>query len=184
MATALSVQRPLLWAVVSAMLMCFVPCLTGHSADLKIGYIDSERIFRSYKGTADAQTKLDKEVADWEKKAEEMRTEVEDLQKELEAQSLLLSEEKKREKEQTLQAKYASYQQFVTSIWGPQGEAVKKNEELTKPIIEKIDAILKNIGEEENYTFIFDAVGGGLVYAKPTFDLTDRVIEELNKETE
>lgn len=162
-------------------LVCAIP---AQSADLKIGYIDSERIFRSYQGTSDAQTKLDQEVAEWEKKAEEMKKEVEDLQQELEAQSLLLSEEKKREKEQTLQTKYAEYQQFVTSIWGPQGEAVKRNEELTKPIIEKIDAILKTIGEEDNYTFIFDAVGGGLVYAKPTFDLTDRVIEELNKETE
>ncbi|UCE18604.1 MAG: OmpH family outer membrane protein [Gemmatimonadota bacterium] len=158
--------------------------LPTQAADLKIGFIDSERIFRSYKGTSDAQSKLDQEVTEWEKKAEEMRKEVEDLQQELEAQSLLLSEEKKREKEQTLQTKYAEYQQFVTSIWGPQGEAVKRNEELTKPIIEKIDAILKNIGEEEDYTFIFDAVGGGLVFAKPTFDLTDRVIEELNKEAE
>ena len=162
----------------------FLSTVSTQAADLKIGYIDSERIFRSYTGTSDAQSKLDQEVTEWETKAEDMRKEVEGLQQELEAQSLLLSEEKKREKEQTLQSKYAEYQQFVTSIWGPQGEAVKRNEELTKPIIEKIDAILKTIGEEENYTFIFDAVGGGLVYAKPTFDLTDRVIEELNKETE
>ncbi|MFQ6092002.1 MAG: OmpH family outer membrane protein [bacterium] len=180
----LSVRRSLLWAVTLGFGMLLVPSVRGRAADLKIGYIDSQRIFRSYKGTADAQAKLDREVAEWEKKAEAMKKEVEDLQKELDAQSLLLSEEKKREKEQTLQAKYAEYQQFVTSIWGPQGEAIRSNEELTKPIIEKIDAILKKIGEEENYTFIFDAVGGGLVYAKPTFDLTDQVIEELNKETE
>lgn len=157
---------------------------TGEAADLKIGYIDSQQIFRAYKGTADAQAKLDTEVAEWEKKAEDMRVEIEDLQKELEAQSLLLSEEKKKEKEQTLQGKYAEYQQFVTSIWGPQGEAVKRNEELTQPIIEKIDTILKKIAEDEDYTFIFDAVGGALVYAKPTFDLTEQVIEELNKEAE
>ena len=157
---------------------------SGEAADLKIGYIDSQRIFRAYKGTADAQAKLDTEVSEWEKKAENMRTEIEDLQKELEAQSLLLSEEKKKQKEQTLQAKYAEYQQFVTSIWGAQGEAIKRNEELTQPIIEKIDVILKRIAEKENYTFIFDAVGGALVYAKPTFDLTDQVIDELNKETE
>ena len=55
---------------------------------------------------------------------------------------------------------------------------------MTQPIIEKIDAILKRIAEDEDYTFIFDAVSGGLAYAKPTFDLTDQVIEELNKETE
>ena len=157
---------------------------SAQAADLKIGYIDSQRIFRAYKGTSDAQAKLDTEVAEWEKKAEDMRKEIEDLQNELEAQGLLLSEEKKKEKEATLQTKYGEYQQFVTSIWGPQGEAVKRNEELTQPIIEKIDAILKNIAEKENYTFIFDAVSGGLAYAKPTFDLTDQVIEELNKETQ
>ena len=47
--------------------------MPAQAADLKIGYIDSERIFRSYQGTSDAQSKLDQEVTEWEKRAEEMR---------------------------------------------------------------------------------------------------------------
>lgn len=179
MGSFISPKKGIGWAILMAL---FILVSLAYSAELKIGYIDSQRIFASYKGTADAQAQFDREVAQWERQAEQMRQEVERLRKELEAQSLLLSEEAKKEKEQALQAKYNEYQQFVIRIWGPNGEAVRRNAELTKPIIDKINVILEKIGKKEGYTFIFDAAGGYIVFAQPEFDLTDLVIEELNRE--
>lgn len=53
--------------------------------------------------------------------------------------------------------------------------------ELTRPIIDKINKLIAKIGEEEGYDFIFDASSGALVHALPKYDITDRIIEELNK---
>lgn len=169
------------WAILAIPMALFFLVSPVWSQELKIGYIDSQRIFANYKGTADAQAKFDKEMAEWKRQAERMRKEIDRLRKELEAQSLMLSEERKREKEQALQSKYIEYQQFVTRIWGPNGEALRRNAELTKPIIDKINVILRKIGKEEGYDFVFDAAEGNVVFARPEFDLTDRVIEELNK---
>ena len=59
---------------------------------------------------------------------------------------------------------------------------LSKNEELTKPIIEKINKIIEKIAKDENYDYIMDARAGGVIYGKPAFDLTERVLDILNKE--
>ena len=64
---------------------------------------------------------------------------------------------------------------------GPEGEFYKKSMEFTKPIIDKINALIAKIGNDEEYDFIFDASSGALVHASPEYDITERILEELNK---
>ena len=151
-------------------------------AELKIGFINSEKIFLEYEGTKVAQDKFNKEVAKWEQQATDMQKELKDLKEQLEKQSLLLSAERKTEIETQLQEKMIVYQKFIQEKFGQQGEALQKNETLTKPIIERINKILEQIAKAENYDYIMDARNGGVVFAKPAYDLTERVLQALNKE--
>jgi outer membrane protein len=151
-------------------------------AELKLGFIDSEEIFKSYDGTKQAQDKFNKEVAKWEQDAEERQKEILQMKEQLEKQSLLLSAERKKEIEDQLQTKMVDYQKFVQTTFGQEGSAMKKNTELTKPIIDRINKIIDKIAKEEKYDFIFDARAGGIVFAKKGYDLTSRVLELLSKE--
>ncbi len=150
-------------------------------AQMKIGFINSEKIFSQYEGTKAAQEMFNAEVAKWEQQASQMQKELRELHEQLEKQSLLLSDERKRELQGQLQQKTTKYQQFIQEKFGQQGEALRKNEELTGPIIEQINTILVDIAKAENFDFIFDARSGGLVHAKSEYDLSDRVLEKLNK---
>jgi len=152
------------------------------NAQMKIGFINSEEIFRAYHGTKEAQEKFDKEVAKWEQEASGKQKELKDLKDQLDKQSLLLSAERRADIEGKMKQKYQEYQDFLQTKFGQKGEALTKNEELTKPIIEKINKILDKIAKDESYDYIFDARTGGVIYAKKTYDLTSRVIEILNKE--
>ncbi len=152
------------------------------SAELKIGYINSETIFAEYEGTKEAQEKFNKEVAKWEQEATKRQQEIKNLKEQLDKQSLLLSNERKKALEDSLNQKMVSYQKFLQDKFGQKGEALEKNEELTKPIVEKINRIIERIAREENYDYIFDARAGGIVFAKKVYDLNQRVLEALNKE--
>jgi len=163
--------------VVISLLMLATFCF----AELKIGFINSEEIFARYEGTKQAQEKFNNEVAKWEQEASKKQQEIKALQDQLEKQSLLLSAERKAEIQNELKEMVAEYQTFLQKKFGQQGEALTKNEELTRPIIEKINQILEKIAKEENYDYIFDARPGGVVYAKNTYNLSERVLEELNK---
>jgi outer membrane protein len=153
------------------------------SAQMKVGYINSDVILVKFEGAKEAADKLNKEVARWEQEASKRQNDLKSLKDQIDKQSLLLSAERKKELEDSLQQKYAQYQQFLQEKFGQKGEAYSKNEELSKPIVEKVNKIIEKIAKEENYDFIFDARAGGLVYANAQkYDLTDRVLMLLNKE--
>ncbi len=150
-------------------------------AEVKIGYIDSARIFAEYKGTADAQRTFDEEVVTWEAQAQKMKVELDSLSQEYERQSMMMSETKKTERQQEIMLKNQEYETFVQSVWGPQGKLANKNSELVAPIVEKINVILEKLGDEEGYTLVLDASVGGIVYAADGIDLTTQVLDKLNE---
>ncbi len=168
------------WLLTCSLVLLSVSHLAGE--ELKVGYIDSGRILEEYMGTEELVRQFDKEVADWREKATTLRSEIDGLLAELRSQELMLSEEAKTKKMEEVAQKEKEYQSFVQEIWGPEGKAVKRRDELTKPIVEKIDRILERLGGEEGYAMIFDISEGSVVYAKEGLDLTDVVLGELNKE--
>lgn len=148
----------------------------------KIGYINSQQILASYKEALDAQDRLDKINKEWEAEAREMQSQLQEMTEQLQSQSLLLSEDRQKEKEQEIQALYVKAQQFQAEKWGQTGEFYKKQDEVMKPVFDKINSAIKLVGEEERFDYIFDTVAGNIVYASPSqTDLTDLVIEELEK---
>jgi outer membrane protein len=151
------------------------------SQEGKIGFVDSMRLRAEYKEFADAQAKFDQDVKTWQDEIAEVERVSDSLQDDLDKTSLILSEAKKKEKEDNLEAKKQEYQNLTNEIFGPGGRAERRNAELTKPILDKISQVLEKIATEDNYIMIFDSVNGNIAYAKKSLDLTDRVLEELKK---
>lgn len=156
--------------------------LVGSTAakELKIGYIHSQRILAEFQESVEAQRTLDEEQRQWFEEAKTMEDEITAMEEEYENQSLLVSDEKKAERLKTIQEKYLEYQRFQQEIWGETGKLYQRNQELTKPLIDKVNAVIQKLGEEGDYDIIFDAAVGNIVYAKDDYDLTDLVLEDLN----
>ncbi|MEA1912672.1 MAG: OmpH family outer membrane protein [candidate division WOR-3 bacterium] len=150
-------------------------------AEQKIGYIDSQRVLSEYKGAAEIKSRYEQKISEWRNKAENLKNEIQKLQKSFQTQSLMLSEEAKLRKAQEIEKKQQEYQQFIQSVWGQGGEAERLNQELMQPLLREIDTLLTKIGKEEEYSVILDASSGAVVYADDLLDITDRVIESLNR---
>lgn len=163
------------WVLLVLGIVCF------SFAELKIGYIDSDRILKEYEGTKEAESKLQKEYAKWEQEATERQKKMLEMKDQLEKQSLLLSAERKKEIESELEREKIEYNKFLQEKFGQEGEYAKKYQELVKPIMEKVNKILDKLAKNENYDFIFDA-RSGLVYAKKAYDVTEKVLQALNVE--
>lgn len=148
----------------------------------KIGYIDSQKVIDGYKGISNLREQFKKQVAEWEKEAQNKKLELDKLKSELKEQGLMLSDEEKQKKKKKIEEKEKEYEAFIKEIWGEGGESEKKHEELIKPVIEEISNVLEKIGKDDGYTMIFDISKGNIVYAKTGLDLTNRVLEEINKE--
>ena len=147
----------------------------------KFAYVESQRILNEYQEYVDAQKQLEDLRNKYDAEYQKMVKEYNGLLQEIDSQSLLLSPEKKQQKMQEAQDKALAIEKYKYEKLGPQGEFYKKSMELTKPIIDKINKLISKIGEQDGYDFIFDASSGSLVYARPKYDITDRVLDELNK---
>jgi outer membrane protein len=174
------VKKYQLYCLVSIIFLLMISWTSGY-AQLKIRYINSQRILAEYPEAQEIQKKLDEIRSGYENEYNDMLKRYEDLVKEIENQSLLLSPEKKSEKEKEAQDLAVQIEQFRYQKLGPQGELYKKNLELTQPLYDKIDQIIQRIGKDEDYDYILDVVQGVVLYSKPQYDITNRIIEELSK---
>jgi outer membrane protein len=151
------------------------------SQEGKIGYVDSMKLRTEFKEFADAQAEFDKDVKVWQDEIVELEQTIDSLKGDLEKTKLLLSEAKRKEGQENLKTRELEYQRLTNDIFGPGGRAEQRNAELTRPILEKINQVLEKIAVEENFVMIFDSVNANIAYAKEGLDLTDQVLEELNK---
>lgn len=165
-------------------IFAFVVLVGANSAfaQLKLGWIDSQKILAQYKEAQDAQKQLQELNRRWEEEAKNMQQELQSKLEVLESQALLLSDERKKEKETELQNLNIRLQQFQQDKWGAQGEAYVKQKELIQPVYDKIGAVIRKIGTEEKFDYIFDTAQGVLLHVSESQpELTNRVLEELNK---
>lgn len=150
--------------------------------EVKIGYINSERVYRGYEETQTARAALEKEITKFRQAADSLKARLDSAEAEYESQKLMLSELGKATKLSEIEQLRNDYNRYLESVWGKGGKLEQKNRELLTPIITKINEAVNKIAQEEGYTIIFDAAEAKIVYAELGLDITDLVLEELNKE--
>jgi len=150
------------------------------SAQLKIGYIDSEFIRKQVTDFQDVDKKMDTFVKEWNDEIAKIDKTWKEKYDDYDRRKLLLSDQKRVEMESELQALEKKMMDLRQAKYGPSGEFQKKQEELLKPVLEKVNAAVKKVAEENNYDFIFDRSGDIIfVYAKEEYDVTNLVLEKL-----
>ncbi|MFO7892039.1 MAG: OmpH family outer membrane protein [bacterium] len=165
--------------LVAAVLISSILMNVSVFAQLKIGYIDSQIILNKLPSAVEAQKKLEEQSNVWAEELQKMGDKIRSLQQQLDQQSLLLSEEKKKEKQDEIQQLYMQSQRFQDEKFGQQGELYQKRNELLQPVFDQINEKIQTVAEEEGYDYIFDTVAGNILFAKEGYDLTKRILEEL-----
>ena len=172
----------LLWVALWISVVVLVAGSPARAADLKIGFIDTDKIFDQYPKTREVQEAFNREVQELSKTARDKKTEIDELQRKLDQQSPMLSEAKRDEQNLALQKKISEYEAFVQANWGPSGKISKLNEDYLKPIIDRVHNIVTIFGTDEGYSLILDAADGNVVFGNREFDLTERVLSALRTE--
>ena len=148
---------------------------------LKIAYIDSEKIMSSCKDTQEAQKLFQKDKENWEKQIQDLDADIQKLQSEYDSRKLTLTEAGKKEAETKIKTKQDDRKKLLEDIFGENGRAMQRNSELLEPIMKKLKKVIEKISIDGNYSLILDGNSGGVLWAKPTLDITESVITEMNK---
>ncbi|KKN12755.1 hypothetical protein LCGC14_1013290 [marine sediment metagenome] len=158
-------------------------------ADLvvNIGYVDLERIFQGYEKTKEFEAKLKMENEADQKMLIERRQmiekEIDKLRGELETQALMLSESAREEKQTEIERRAEELDEFSAYI---ERRMIDREAKYTDGILRdlgtKVPSIIESIAEKEGYRFVFDRRSLFYVTPEKEFDLTDKVIAQLNEQ--
>ena len=153
---------------------------------MKLGYIDSDIVKDRLPEFREAQRKLDQLRQEYEREAGDRQGKLLKLQGDFRKQELLMSEARRQELQEEFDAKIQQLQSFNVQKFGPEGELVRKNVELSGPIYKQVNEALQAIGREEGYDFIFDVAGNSsIVFVdEEKYNLTEDVLKWLEEERE
>jgi outer membrane protein len=148
-----------------------IPVL-AQAPEYKIGFINSERLFREAAPAKRAQQKLEKEFAARDAEIQKLSKQVRDLQAVLEKDSVTMPEAERRNKERDLANMNRDLQRAQREF--REDLNLRRNEELSA-VQERANKVIQQIAADEKFDLIIQEV----VYASPRIDITDRVIKAL-----
>jgi outer membrane protein len=128
----------------------------------------------------DTQKKLDAQIKEWQEELSKMEKDWKNKYDDYDKRKLILSEQKRAEIEKDLVQTEDQISKYRQDKFGVKGELFQKQEELMKPIQNRIFTAISDIAKENDYDFIFDRSGQILfLYAKEEYDVTNLVLEKL-----
>ena len=142
------------------------------AADMKIGFVNTERVFREAAPAKRAQQKLEREFAARNQELAKLEKQGRDLQTDLERENVTLPEAQRREKERQLADISRDFQRKQREI--REDLNLRRNEELAR-VQERATRVINQIAEQEKFDLIIQEA----VFASSRIDITEKVIKAL-----
>src|SRR5262245_49621810 len=156
----------------SAALALWLAASAAGAAELKIGFIDAERINRESAPAERASKQLEKEFAPRAQELQRREAQIKALQGQLEKESVTMGESDRRAKEQELSRVSLDFQRMQREY--REDLNLRRNQELSA-LFERANRVIRQIAESEK----FDLIVQEAVYRSPRLDITDRVLKAL-----
>jgi len=148
---------------------------TVQSAELKVGYVQVDKILQDAPQTAESGKKLEREFSPRTQELERMSKQIKDLETALDKEGLTISETERRNKERDVQNIKIEFQRKQREL--REDINLRKNEELGS-LQDRINKAVQSVSETEGYDLV---VYSGVAYASKKIDITDKVLKLLGK---
>ncbi len=149
-------------------------------AQQKIGYIDSDAIMKQLPEAQDAQRQLDAQIKEWQEQLDKMEREWKSKYDDYQNRKLTMSSQKRAEIEKELMTMEENIRDFRQRKFGVNGDLFKLQEEIMKPVQNKIFKAIEIVAEEEEFDYVFDISGDIIfLYTNSDYDLTNYVLEKV-----
>ena len=146
----------------------------------RFAYVDSDYILNNIPDYLAAQEQLDKLATEWQKEIEARYEEVEALYRSYQNDRILMSEDMRKKRENEIVNMEAAAAELQRKYFGPEGELFQNQEELIRPIQDRIYKVIESMANDGNYAVIFDTANSPtMLYTNPRNDLSDDVLKQM-----
>jgi len=161
------------WKTMVVAVALGVAAASAQAQDLKIGYVNSERVMREAVPAKAAQAKLEAEFSKREKDLTDLGARLKTAADKLEKDAPTLSETERNRRQRDLVEQDREFQRKRREF--QEDLNTRKNEELAA-VLERANKVIKQIFDQEKY----DLIVQDAVHWSPRVDITKKVIDALN----
>lgn len=166
------------------LILAMIMVLSGMIAqNVKLGYVNTDRILYDSNEMAEISRLYQLDRQKWTGQIRSLDAEIQQMERDFDVRKLTLSESSKRELQEQIISKKEEAGRLLEQYFGDNGLAEQRYRELVDPLSKKVHEIITTIAEDEKYTMILDVSFGMVLYALPSIDITEQVLQELNKDT-
>lgn len=149
----------------------------ARAAEIKVAVVDVEYVILKCKKGQAAKSKLKSLFEKKQAELDQQQEELLELKKKLENPSAMETQDARRKSLMEYQQGVLKLQEdFVKN----QQELAKKEMELMKPILKTLEEVLGGLAEKGEYDLIMNRSQQGVIFAKPAFDVTERVLKSMD----
>lgn len=153
------------------------------SAQQKVGHVDSEYILSQTPEYITVQQQIDRTADEWNAELKKLSQELDQKFKDYQARELLYTNEERQRRRQEIMNAEEDLENRRTGYFGPEGEIFTQQEQLMRPIQERVLTAIEEVAIQEGFDYIFDKSGDFLfLFARDQWDISDKVLEELGIE--
>jgi outer membrane protein len=149
--------------------------LGAMASELKIGYVQVDKILQEAPQTAESGKKLEKEFSPRSLELDRLQKQIRDLEAVLDKDRATMTEMERRNKERDASNLKLEFQRKQREL--REDINLRKNEELAV-LQDRINKAVQSVAESESYDLV---VYGGVAYASKKIDITDKVLKLLGK---
>lgn len=153
------------------------------AAEGNIGFVDMQRIANNYYDLREAKRELNSKIREWQAKRDSLKAEIDSLEKEFNKQLPMLTADEIVRKQEEISRKKQEYNAYVKKIWGENGELEKFTKKLVDPYAQRVKEVIATIAKNMGYTAILDKSSSTVLFISGQDDITQAVLQELNKGT-
>jgi len=165
-----------MWLVVLVALA--VPSLV--IGQVKVAFVTTEAIMKQLPDAQDAQKQLDQIVVDWQGELNKIQQDWQKKFDDYEKRKLIMTEQRRVDAEKELRDLDQKIAEYRNKKFGQNGDLFLKQNELMKPVQDRVFKAIQDIALEEGYDYVFDKSGEILLmYANAKYDLTQKVLARL-----
>jgi len=157
----------------------FVTVTALYAADVaKIGVVDFQRILETSSAGKSAVAKIEKQGERMKAELMKKGAEIEEIQKKLEREALVMSKKMRDEKQRAVRIKINDFKILEKKY---RSEFQQIENRLVTRIKKDVFELVEKMGKKEGYLFIVEKREAGVLYIPKTIDLTDSLIQQYNK---
>jgi outer membrane protein len=153
----------------------FAFTVNTNAAELKIGYVQVDKILQEAPQTSESGKKLEKEFSPRTQELERLQKQIKDIETSFDRDALTISDSDRKNKEREAANLKIEFQRKQREL--REDVNLRKNEELGS-LQERINKAVTAVSEAEGYDLV---VYGGVAYANKKIDITEKVLKSLGK---